>query len=345
MEPRAAEALARFVECGGRLIIVGAPPTRAPGLFEAGIKDAAVAEVYRRIMATAANRVLQVEPPREEELLSWTVQVLAKAGSTRDVVFDQERVTLSQVYHREGDRSIHFLVNTSEREAMEVRANFPAARGAAWLWDTETGARSPILANADGSLELRFQPLESKLVVFEPKQTRRCDPSKVEKPAESSGRTEQLVRGPWQLEFIPAWGAATFEREVAELGDLSLSPDEQVKDFGGRVVYRTVVRGNNQGGSLELDLGFINGTCEVRFNGVPLGVQWWGRRVYALTGRLRAGDNFLEIEVTTPLANRLRSMRDDPSAQRWAWWAPPIEMGLLGPVILRSGSPEDSPER
>ena len=59
-----------------------------------------------------------------------------------------------------------------------------------------------------------------------------------------------------------------------------------------------------------------NGVTEVRLNGQPLGVRWWGRHTYGVAGTLRPGANTLEVGVTTVVANYARSLKDTPAAQR-----------------------------
>ncbi len=78
----------------------------------------------------------------------------------------------------------------------------------------------------------------------------------------------------------------------------------------------------------------MHGVSSVRLNGKDLGVRWWGRHLYDATGVLARGRNVLEVEVTTTLGNRMRSLKDNPVAKSWSWWFPPISMGLVGPVQL-----------
>ena len=78
----------------------------------------------------------------------------------------------------------------------------------------------------------------------------------------------------------------------------------------------------------------MHGVSSVRLNGKDLGARWWGRHLYDATGALAQGRNVLEVEVTTTLGNRMRSLKDNPVAKSWSWWFPPISMGLVGPVQL-----------
>lgn len=117
--------------------------------------------------------------------------------------------------------------------------------------------------------------------------------------------------------------------------DFSLpSNDETLRQFGGAASYEIEFDGTGLGESTILGLGEVHSTSEVTLNEVPLGWHWWGRHRYSLAGALREGRNVLRIKVTTVLVNLMRHKTDDPAAQRWASWAPPIPAGLLGPVRL-----------
>ena len=127
---------------------------------------------------------------------------------------------------------------------------------------------------------------------------------------------------------------ATMPAALSELDVLHVSQSPEVAgDFGGVAVYRTTFDAPDA--SLDvLDLGTVDGISEVLLNGQPLGVRWYGRHRYAVGGALRPGRNELEVRVSTVLANHMRAQQDNGSARRWAWWAPAIPMGLLGPVTL-----------
>lgn len=75
---------------------------------------------------------------------------------------------------------------------------------------------------------------------------------------------------------------------------------------------------------------------DVRLNGKELGVQWYGRRLYDLSGALEPGENELEVRVTTTMGNYMKTLTDnkisakvdEPQKQgaagssRWACWGP-----------------------
>jgi hypothetical protein len=109
--------------------------------------------------------------------------------------------------------------------------------------------------------------------------------------------------------------------------------DPEVAGFGGVALYRAEFDWTDESRTV-LGLGTVHGVSSVRLNGKDLGVRWWGRHLYDAAGALAHGRNVLEVEVTTTLGNRMRSLKDNPVAKSWSWWFPPISMGLVGPVQL-----------
>ena len=107
---------------------------------------------------------------------------------------------------------------------------------------------------------------------------------------------------------------------------------EKYKDFMGTVTYTAKV---NLGKDLPryINLGRVCDICELKVNGKDLGVQWFGRRVYDLSGILHEGENIIEVKVVTLMANYTGAQKDGSIAKKWTKGATP-SMGLIGPVKL-----------
>jgi hypothetical protein len=291
-------------------------------------------------------------------LLQWTIATTRQLGMAPDVAVDAPSPDVTLVHHRSGERDVFFLANASRGTAVDLEAAFPTGTKRPWLWDAETGARTalPSAGHASGPepaarggsrLSLHLEPLQSLLLVFDPP----ASPTDVAAQtaaagvgvagrAESNaslplrrGRDELPVVAPWHIDFQPATGAP-FERTFPQLFDLSLAAnDPAVAGFGGVARYRAEFFWKDASLTL-LSLGTVHGVSEVRLNGRPLGVRWYGARLYDATGALASGRNVLEIDVSTPLGNLMRTRENDAATKRWAWWFPPIPSGLVGPVQL-----------
>lgn len=340
MEPTAAAALAEFVTAGGQVIVVGRPPSRAPGLKDAAANDAlvrAAADEIRRVggprvhFAAAPVRRDPVNPAADEaDLLSFAKRILGTTGLVPDVRFAQPRVEVSQLTLRDGPRWLYFLANRDADAALPVRASFPAATGRAYRWDPLTGTRQALATDATGELAFELGPVESALIAFEPAEAPLRNPA-----APAADRVLRTLTGPWKLELVTAATATSRERSLPALVDFSRAgQDEELRYFGGTATYAISFDGAGLEGASLIDLGEVHSTSEVSLNGIPLGSRWWGRHRYAIGQALQPGHNELRIKVSTVLANLMQHKVDDPVAQRWASWAPPIPAGLVGPVRL-----------
>jgi len=80
------------------------------------------------------------------------------------------------------------------------------------------------------------------------------------------------------------------------------------------------------------------GVSEAALNGKTLRVQWYGRRIFPVTGVVQAGKNVLEVKVATSMGNYMKTLKDNPVAQYWTNEKrkdQPIQsMGLIGPVTI-----------
>jgi hypothetical protein len=254
------------------------------------------------------------------------------------VVVSAPHPDLGLVHHRAGEREIFFLANASRTESVDSVARFPTGDRRPWRWDLETGTRAPMPFSAQpDTLALHLEPLESLLLVFEPADRSHADASeraRGDRPRPARpGRDWLPVVAPWEVALRPA-GGAPFHRRFLQLFDLSLAAgDPEVAGFGGVALYRAEFDWTDETRTV-LGLGTVHGVSSVRLNGKDLGARWWGRHLYDATGVLAPGRNVLEVEVTTTLGNRMRSLKENPVAKSWSWWFPPIPMGLVGPVQL-----------
>jgi hypothetical protein len=129
----------------------------------------------------------------------------------------------------------------------------------------------------------------------------------------------RLVTGPWQVGFPPGKGAPT-GTTLSALRSLHEHADPGIAHFSGTAVYRTRFSAQPAaaGQRLWLDLGKVAVAARVRLNGRSLGILWRAPYVIDISDAVRAGDNRLEIEVSTLWINRLIGDEELPSdAERW----------------------------
>jgi hypothetical protein len=379
LEPETAEAIATFAEAGGRVVIVGEAPSRAPGLKDAEAQGARVRAALARVAAATPGRAARVDAPApggpiggdvtrgtlpdhaRRALLQWVLANAPRAGLEPDVRVVAPDPDVTFVHHRAGAREVFFLANASRERAVDLAATFPVGNRRPWLWDPQTGARAEIAAPRPDTLELHLEPLESRLVVYEPPPPPRrpgdaeAEPAGVRPKADDTppataaalaavrqGRDEKTIVAPWDVSFRPPVGEA-FARRIPQLFDLSLAAgDPLVAAFGGTATYQAEFDWTDDALTV-LSLGTVHGTATVRLNGKDLGTRWWGRPIYDARGALQKGRNVLEVEVVTTLGNFMRSRENDAGTKRWAWWFPSIAAGLVGPVQLMKPAEVPSP--
>ncbi|MDO0924272.1 glycosyl hydrolase [Streptomyces sp. TG1A-8] len=163
----------------------------------------------------------------------------------------------------------------------------------------------------------------------------------------SNGRTvtttvprvpEPVTPARWQLEvedWRPGAGPTSTEIVRRTLRLDALLPWSQIPDLAdsaGIGRYRTTVVLPSDWTSSHgayLELGQVSDTFRVTVNGTPLAPADRLHPVVDLGGRLRSGDNVIEVEVATPLINRLRVAQPAVfgAVARQAY-------GLTGPVRL-----------
>jgi hypothetical protein len=134
----------------------------------------------------------------------------------------------------------------------------------------------------------------------------------------AAGRTKRVtvkdagppleVSGPWQVRFVPNWGAPANVR-FDKLISWSEHSDPGVKYFSGEATYTKTLGIPREmlarGKRLYLDLGKVEVMAQVKFNSQDLGVLWKPPYRLDITGLAKSGDNKLEVKVVNLWPNRL----------------------------------------
>jgi hypothetical protein len=219
-----------------------------------------------------------------------------------------------------------FLANTCLYEDIQLQAEFLVdSELKPWIWNPETGERLRYPTHGSQQvIDLILPRASSLLIVFE----NEADGELYEPLEPLAEGTE--IGGSWKLKLQHMNGSQQ-EMELEELKDLLDIPDLQ--DFAGTAIYETSFHADSDDVS-HIDLGQVQGISELAVNGAALGTRWYGAHVYDLSGAVKEGENRLSIKLTTISGNYVKSLKDNPVAQRWTRHQDNYPMGLLGPVRL-----------
>jgi hypothetical protein len=180
------------------------------------------------------------------------------------------------------------------------------------IWDAVTGERaaavSAAMLNGRTSVTLDLPENGSAFVLF------RNDKDyggavTGQRPAPANHGTDvrpaKVLDGAWDVDFQKGRGAP--EHSVfGELTDWTASRDEGIRHFSGTAVYRkTFTLAEEETRAKWLDVGRVGVIARIVLNGSDCGVAWTAPWRVDVGGRLRAGKNELEIEVTNTWVNRL----------------------------------------
>jgi hypothetical protein len=330
LEPETAEALARLAEQGVRICWVDPLPNRSLGWNNAEANDRRVREAMARATKAEVNPISRAHVPGMPQMVRWAAQILDEADIVPSIRFANPHPKISQIRYEDGDRTLYFVANLSDR-TLPVDAAFSEGSNGMTLWDAESGARSKLPLTASGRWQTELGPRESKLIVREP-----AAPEPAETAANHSYEHAFAITGSWEAHFTPVEGEP-FRRENFTLEDLGQSEDPALAKFAGEITYvkRFEVPAEIPAGSL-VDLGVVHDLAEVSLNGKALGVSWYGRHRFTLPEGLAQGTHRLEVKVATVLFNALKA-RGGKSVASSRWIprnARPAPAGLVGPVTM-----------
>jgi hypothetical protein len=163
-------------------------------------------------------------------------------------------------------------------------------------------------------------------------------------PQSAEQKAEMSIDGPWEVSFPDGWGAPA-QMAVTELMPwCHMALSDEAKAFSGKVAYKTVfsLEASQVGQSMILDLGKVDMIAEVRVNGQSLRPLWCTPYSIEIGEYVKAGENVLEIDVTSTWFNRLVFDASQPEDMRKTWVieGPKADAslrptGLMGPVTIR----------
>ena len=173
----------------------------------------------------------------------------------------------------------------------------------------------------------------------------------------AEGVSQILLNGPWRVSF-PEADCGAGEVVFDALSDWAEHADERIRYFSGTATYTLEFdapsRFARPTGRLVLDLGDVKDLAVVSLNGASADTLWKAPYRMDVTGRVKPGQNRLQIRVTNSWQNRLVGDQRFPPAlpaenarcgqerTTYLTFQPqqPIEglnpSGLLGPARLES---------
>ncbi len=331
IHPEELERLRTFVEQGGRVFCLEKMPHLSLGLKDREPRNRQVRELVREL-ERFPDRFIQLDIPADRDFVRWYAEVQRRYGLRPYVeIADPDPFVMQNRYRTSEGEEMIFLVNSHRFRAHRTRLTFAPEliRGRyPWVWDLQTGSCGRIELLPGGSFEVDLGPTESMLFVFT-----RTSYGPRWRPLPLTGADRIELRD-WTVELHHSREGWTRQIVMDMLCDLK---ETEYVNFTGTVLYRTRFRVEKPDACAVLNLGRVEGVAEVLLNGEPMGVTWCGRRLYEIAGRVHRGDNELEVRVVTTLGNYMRTLKDNPTAQKWTAGRkvqPDRSMGLIGPVTI-----------
>jgi alpha-L-rhamnosidase len=338
------QQIAAFVQKGGKVVVVGRLPERAPGLREAK-SDSPQVEAVSKQLSQGSNWMFVANDSEAGSLLKEAVAPDMRLDTpVSEIGFIRRKLRFADVY---------FVANTSNH-AVSAKAHFASRWTGLETWDVFSGKISR--ANAD----LILAPYESRVLIFHD------GPAPLPEPwrGQAVAGEEIELSHDWQVAFpelhrsvvmpsLQSWTGAEATRHFSGRAVYTRDFDLQEKALGsGRHYFLDFGEGTplppgdlNKPGMHALLEGPIREVGLISINGQKAGSVWRPPYRLDVTALLHPGRNHLEIEVTNTAINMLavRSLPDYRllNLRYGQKFVPqdmehlePLPSGILGPVRL-----------
>ncbi len=336
--------IAAFVQKGGKVVVVGRLPERAPGLREAK-SDSPQVEAVSKQLSQGSNWMFVANDSEVGSLLKEAVAPDMQLDTpVSEIGFIRRKLRFADVY---------FVANTSNH-AVSAKAHFASRWTGKETWDVFSG--KSYRADAD----LILAPYESRVLIFHD------GPPPLPEPwrGQAVASEEIELSHDWQVAFpelhrsvvmpsLRSWTEAEATRHFSGRAVYTRDFDLQEKALGsGRHYFLDFGEGTplppgdlNKPGMYALLEGPIREVGLISINGQKAGSVWRPPYRLDVTALLHPGRNHLEIEVANTAINMLavRSLPDYRLLNlRYGQKFVPQDMehlepppsGILGPVRL-----------
>ena len=341
--PQTLAKLEEFVKQGGRVFCVGKYPEKSLGYNNYETRDREIAEGVERLKSYKDNFVL-LEKPEDGKYLEWYERVLDKYSMPHYItISNPDRFLLQDRYVTDDKSDIFIVMNAHMSEARETDITFPKSITSgkhAWIYDPSSGNRFPLKLDKSGKAHFRFGPSETYLIVFNKDGRSAGKVPVLHNPVApvivSEAKDLAEANGPWNLTLHQPHPDSTWTASLDTLQDFKDMADTTFKNFMGTVVYKTTITLDGKNLPKYINLGKVADICEIKINGRDAGMMWFGERIYDISPYVKAGENTIEVKVTTLMGNYIQTLKDNRAAQRFVLRRnqPYVSAGLIGPVKL-----------
>jgi len=351
------KTLEKFARAGGIVIAIGRLPDLAPGYKTPEADTQTVRDIARRLFkdTNAPGIFIQDE--------SQLGAALAKRLPP-DVAISPAAPEIGAVHRHTDDGEIYFIANTGN-EPKSVQAAFRVAGMQPEIWNPMNGGVSPATVTGQSAeattVQLDLAPYGSTIVTF----TKRKLPAtekviwmgEVPQPVDlSTGWTVRFGTNsaPVTMDTLASWttipdkinfsGVATYEKTVVVAPNMLQAGLSVSLDFGKGTIPQE--RGGGQGYHASLD-GPIREAAVIYINDQRAGSVWCPPYSIDVTGKLKAGENKIRVEVANLAINYMAGIKlpnydyEGVTRQFGNRFQPqnlnliqPLPSGLLGPVRL-----------
>ncbi|MDR1454392.1 MAG: glycoside hydrolase family 2 [Tannerella sp.] len=341
MRPEVLRKISELVNAG--LVILGPAPEHSPSLRNYPDADSEVAALAAGLWGDGSEKIRTVGKGKVFSDGHSIEEVFAAKGLRPDLQISDNPGILF-IHRTLPDGDIYFISNQNNR-SVTINPQFRVTGRIPELWNPLTD-EIRVLEEFDISENVTTVPLElreyeSSFVVFRKKGRATSAPRK----NFSGMETLTAIRTPWEVTFEAGGRGPEEAVTMNEPEDWSLSPDERIRYFSGKALYKntfSIASLPDAGRQVFIDLGKVMVTAKVKINGTYAGGVWTNPYRLNITKLLIKGENTLEIEVANNWMNRLIGDQKLPEKDRPTWvnvnpWnaASPLQSsGLLGPVEI-----------
>ena len=334
--------------------VVGRPPTLSHRFSEADSRDQKVKQLAKQLWGTLSARKKINRTVGKGRIFSGYTEreILAEKGIGPDLISEENQ--LDYIHRRTQNEDIYFIRNTSEsllNTTLTLRTNHTNPS----IWDPLTGQRFTVPSfSREGeylSMPFSIEGLGAYFISVE-ENTFSLPTTDFTRFQPTEEKVQLTLSEDWEVKFPDEWDTPP-SIVFPTLTSWTEHEDANIQHFSGIAAYHKTFSFTEdqlpEEGPLYLDLGKVKETARVYLNGESLGIRWCEPYQYEISDVIHEGNNYLVVEVSNTLNNRLVGDHKKPKDQRKtksnikkgpnAWmtpWAevPLISSGLLGPVQI-----------